>query len=135
MVCFAMIMDQSGMTYLLAEGVSQIFGKAYPVFASSVGTLGAFMTGSNTNSNVVFGMLQKQTAELAGLSIPVVLGAQTTGGSIGSMLAPAKILVGCSTVGLSGKEGPVLRTTLKYGVIITGLIGLLALAIISLGVT
>ena len=93
------------------------------------------MTGSNTNSNVVFGMLQKQTAELARLSIPVVLGAQTTGGSIGSMLAPAKILVGCSTVGLSGKEGPVLRTTMKYGMIITGLIGLLALAIISLGVT
>jgi lactate permease len=93
------------------------------------------MTGSNTNSNVVFGMLQKQTAELAGLSIPVILGAQTTGGSIGSMLAPAKILVGCSTVGLSGKEGPVLRTTMKYGVIITGLIGLLALVVISLSVT
>jgi lactate permease len=135
MVCFAMIMDQSGMTYLLAKGVSQIFGKAYPVFASAVGTLGAFMTGSNTNSNVVFGTLQKQTAELAGLSMTVILGAQTTGGSIGSMLAPAKILVGCSTVGLSGKEGPVLRTTMKYGVIITALIGLLALVVISLDVT
>ena len=65
----------------------------------------------------------------------VILGAQTTGGSIGSMLAPAKILVGCSTVGLSGKEGPVLRTTMKYGVIITGLIGLLALVIILVGVS
>ena len=133
MVCFAMIMDQSGMTYLLAEGISQILGKAYPIFASAVGTLGAFMTGSNTNSNVVFGMLQKQTAELAGLSVAVILGAQTTGGAIGSMLAPAKILVGCSTVGLSAKEGPVLGMTMKYGVIITGLIGLLALVIISLG--
>jgi lactate permease len=121
------------MTYLLAKGISQILGKAYPIFASAVGTLGAFMTGSNTNSNVVFGMLQKQTAELAGLSVAVILGAQTTGGAIGSMLAPAKILVGCSTVGLSAKEGPVLGMTMKYGVIITGLIGLLALVIISLG--
>ena len=127
MVCFALIMDQSGMTYHLAEGISRVFGRAYPLFASAVGTLGAFMTGSNTNSNVVFGMLQKQTAELASLSLPIILGAQTTGGSIGSMLAPAKILVGCSTVGLAGREGPVLGATIKYGLMITGIIGLLSL--------
>jgi lactate permease len=129
MVCFAMIMDQCGMTYSLAEGVSKVFGPAYPLFSSAIGTLGAFMTGSNTNSNVVFGMFQKQTAELAGLGVTVILGAQTAGGSIGSMLAPAKILVGCSTVGLAGKEGPVLGTTMKYGLIITGIIGLTALII------
>lgn len=127
MVCFAMIMDQCGMTYLLAEGVSSVFGRFYPLLSSGIGTLGAFMTGSNTNSNVVFGVFQKQTAELAGLSVTVILGAQTAGGSIGSMLAPAKILVGCSTVGLAGKEGPVLGATMKYGLIITGLIGLIAL--------
>ena len=129
MVCFAMIMGQSGMTYSLAEGVSRAFGPAYPLFSSAIGTLGAFMTGSNTNSNVVFGMFQKQTAELAGLSVTVILGAQTAGGSIGSMLAPAKILVGCSTVGLAGKEGPVLGKTMKYGLIITGIIGLTALLV------
>ena len=129
MVCFAMIMDQSGMTFLLAEGVSKLLGPVYPLLSSAVGTLGAFMTGSNTNSNVIFGMFQKQTAELAGLSVVVILGAQTTGGSIGSMLAPAKILVGCSTVGLAGREGPVLAITMKYGVIITAIIGLLALIV------
>ena len=129
MVCFAMIMDQSGMTYLLAEGVSRLFGPVYPLLSSAVGTLGAFMTGSNTNSNVIFGMFQKQTAELAGLSVAVILGAQTAGGSIGSMLAPAKILVGCSTVGLAGREGPVLAITMKYGVIITAIIGLVALIV------
>jgi lactate permease len=122
-----MIMDQSGMTYSLAEGASKVFGRFYPFFSPAIGTLGTFMTGSNTNSNVVFGLLQKQTAELAGLSVPVILAAQTAGGSIGSMLAPAKILVGCSTVGLAGKEGPVLGITMKYGLIITGFIGLLAL--------
>ena len=127
MVCFAMIMDQSGMTYSLAEGASKVFGRFYPFFSPAIGTLGTFMTGSNTNSNVVFGLLQKQTAELAGLSVSVILAAQTAGGSIGSMLAPAKILVGCSTVGLAGKEAPVLGITMKYGLIITGFIGLLAL--------
>jgi lactate permease len=41
------------------------------------------------------------------------------------MIAPAKILVGCSTVGLAGKEGPVLKKTLRYGLVITGIIGII----------
>ena len=127
MVCFALIMEQSGMTFLLAEGVSRVLGPAYPMLASAVGTLGAFMTGSNTNSNVIFGAFQQQIAEIGGLSVAVVLAAQTTGGSIGSMLAPAKILVGCSTVGLSGREGPVLGATIRYGLAMTTIIGLIAL--------
>lgn len=133
MVCFAVVMDQSGMIYLLAKGISQIFGAAYPFMAPWIGLLGAFMTGSNTNSNVVFGVLQQQTAELAGISTAIILAAQTTGGALGSMIAPAKILVGCSTVGLAGKEAPVLRATLIYGLVITGLIGLATMVAILIG--
>jgi lactate permease len=124
MVCFAMIMDHCQMIVILAEGVSRVFGSFYPLVSPWIGLLGAFMTGSNTNSNVVFGVLQKETAQLAGLSASLILAAQTTGGALGSMIAPAKILVGCSTVGLSGKEGPVLKATLQYGLIITGIVGM-----------
>jgi lactate permease len=124
MVCFAMIMDHCQMIYILAEGISKAFGSIYPLVSPWIGLLGAFMTGSNTNSNVVFGVLQQKTAQLAGLSAALILGAQTTGGALGSMIAPAKILVGCSTVGLSGKEGPVLKATLCYGLVITGIIGI-----------
>jgi len=123
MVGFALIMDHCGMIYLLAEGISRAFGSVYPFFAPWIGLLGAFMTGSNTNSNVVFGVLQQQTADLTGLSAAVILAAQTTGGALGSMIAPAKILVGCSTIGLAGREGPVLRATLKYGLVITAFFG------------
>jgi lactate permease len=62
-----------------------------------------------------------------------MLAAQTTGGALGSMIAPAKILVGCSTVGLSGKEGPVLRSTLLYGLFTTGMIGLMCMLFSLLG--
>ena len=127
MVCFAMIMDHCQMIYILAEGISRVFGPIYPLISPWIGLLGAFMTGSNTNSNVVFGVLQLETAQLAGLSTALILAAQTTGGALGSMIAPAKILVGCSTVGLSGKEGPVLKATLWYGFVITGIIGIIAL--------
>ncbi len=131
MVGMAMIMDHSGMTYLLAKGIGQSMGRMFPLFSPLIGTLGAFMTGSNTNSNVIFAPLQQTTAELLGISALVVLGAQTTGGALGSMLAPAKVIVGCSTAGLAGQEGLVMRKTLPYGLLIAGFIGLVALLVIQ----
>jgi lactate permease len=124
MVGFAMMMDQTGMTYLLAIGLSRTLESVFPFLSPFIGLLGAFMTGSNTNSNVVFAGLQQQTAGLLGLPATVILAAQTTGGSLGSMLAPAKIIVGCSTAGLAGEEGQVLRRTIVYGVLITIVIGI-----------
>jgi lactate permease len=131
MVGMAMIMDHTGMVHLLARGIAEGVGSAFPIFSPLIGTLGAFMTGSNTNSNVVFAPLQKTTAELIGLSSLVILGAQTTGGALGSMLAPAKIIVGCSTAGLAGREGEVMRKTFPYGVLIAGCIGLVAWLFLS----
>ncbi len=126
MVGFAMIMYHTGMTYLLAMGLSQTVQPLFPVLAPFIGVLGTFMTGSNTNSNVVFAGLQQQTAQLLGLSAVVILAAQTTGASLGSMLSPAKIIVGCSTAGLSGSEGQVLRRTIVYGVLIVLVVGAVA---------
>jgi lactate permease len=113
------------MTNIIALGLSRSVENIYPIMAPFIGVLGSFMTGSNTNSNVVFVLLQKQTAELLKLSVPIILAAQTTGGAIGGMLAPARIIVGCSTAGLSGKEGQVLRKTILFGALITVVIGLL----------
>jgi len=130
MVGMAMIMDHSGMTYLLAKGIGQSVGFAFPLFSPLIGTLGAFMPGSNTHSNVIFAPLQQTTAGLLGISALVILGAQTTGGALGSMLAPAKVSVGCSTAGLAGQEGLVMRKTLPYGLLIAGFIGLVAWLVI-----
>jgi lactate permease len=117
MVGFAVVMDHSGMTYVLAEGLGRAAGPLYPLVSPFIGLLGAFMTGSNTNSNVVFGALQQQTAQLLGLSVALILGAQTAGGALGSVLAPAKVIVGCSTVGLGGEEGKVIGKMLLYGLL------------------
>ena len=126
MVGMAMIMDHCGMTSILARGLSSAVGDVFPLLSPFIGLLGAFMTGSNTNSNVVFAPLQQHTAELAGISVLVVLAAQTTGGSLGSMLAPAKVIVGCSTAGLAGQEGRVMRVTAAFGLLITAGIGVVA---------
>jgi lactate permease len=128
----AMIMDHCGMVHLLAQGISESVGGAFPLFSPLIGTLGAFMTGSNTNSNVIFAPLQQTTAQLIGVSALVVLGAQTTGGALGSMLAPAKVIVGCSTAGLAGREGEVLKKTLPYGVLISAFVGMVTWLILSM---
>ncbi len=133
MVGMAMIMDHCGLVHLLARGISESVGGAFPLFSPLIGTLGAFMTGSNTNSNVIFAPLQQTTAQLIGVSALVVLGAQTTGGALGSMLAPAKVIVGCSTAGLAGREGEVMKKTLPYGVLIAVSIGCIAWLVLNLG--
>lgn len=122
MVGMAVTMEQAGMTHLLAEGIARAVGRAFPLAAPFIGALGAFMTGSNTNSNVVFGDLQQSVATLIGVSPLVILAAQTAGGAIGSAFAPAKIIVGCSTV--DADEGPVLRKVMRYGLAIVALLAL-----------
>ena len=118
MVGMAVIMSHSGMTNLLAQGMSKSFGSTlYPFAAPFIGALGAFITGSNNNSNVLFAVLQQNTAEMLGLSIPLILGAQTAGASLGSIFAPAKVIVGCSTVGLGNQEGKVMGRIVGYGMI------------------
>jgi lactate permease len=125
LVGMAMVMDHCGMTYVLARGLSQVAGPFYALVSPYIGLLGAFMTGSNTNSNVVFVPLQQQAARLLGLDVLAILGAQTTGGSLGSMIAPAKIIVGAATVGLIDQEGKVLKRTLLPALLLTGITGLL----------
>jgi lactate permease len=130
MVGVASIMLHSGMTFLLAQGLAESFNRdLYPAVAPFIGALGAFITGSNTNSNVLFAVLQQNSAQLLNLSVPLILAAQTAGGSIGSVLAPAKVIVGCSTVGLSGEEGMVMRKMLGYGMILIGVVAMAAFLI------
>ncbi|MBI2201859.1 MAG: L-lactate permease, partial [Armatimonadetes bacterium] len=133
MVSMATIMAQSGMTYLLAKGMTAVAGSLYPLMAPFIGLLGCFVTGSNTNSNVLFGGLQKDVAIILRENPAVMAALQTTGGALGSMIAPAKVLVGCATAGLKGNEGEVMRLTLRYCLPMTLLMGLLGWAIIGLG--
>ena len=130
MVAMAVVMQQSGMTEALAQGLADSVGAAYPLVASWIGAIGSFITGSNTNSNVIFAALQMRTAELLGLSVPIILAAQTSGAALASVVAPAKLIVGASTAGMEGKEGEVMRAVIGYGgglVLFIGLLTVLAI--------
>lgn len=125
LVAMAVTMQHAGMTQLLAQALSSKAGTLFPFLSPFIGALGSFMTGSNTNSNVVFAQLQQQTALALGISIPVILAAQTAGGAIGSIFAPAKVVVGVSTVS-GADDGQVLKLAAVYGVLILVVLGVVA---------
>jgi len=62
------------------------------------------------------------------LGVPMILAAQTAGGAMGSMMAPAKVVLGCATVGLNNQESQVIGKILIYGlglVLISGIIAMI----------
>ena len=127
MVSMAVIMENSGMTDTLAQGLASGMGQLFPLVAPWIGALGAFMTGSNTNSNVVFAALQLRTASLLGYLPALILAGQTAGASLASVIAPTKVVVGASTAGMAGREGEVMRKLLAYTIPLVLLISLFTL--------
>ena len=127
MVTMATIMENSGMTDTLARSLASSMGRVFPLVAAWIGALGAFMTGSNTNSNVVFGALQLRTAELLGYSAALILAAQTAGAAVASIMAPTKVVVGASTAGMAGREGDILRKLIGYTCVLVLFVSLLVL--------
>jgi lactate permease len=127
MVSMAVIMEHAGMTEILARSLAESVGAGFPLVAPWIGAMGAFMTGSNTNSNVVFGLLQLRTAELLGFYTPLILAAQTAGAGLASVIAPTKIVVGASTAGMAGREGEVMRKLLVYTSLMVAFISILTL--------
>ncbi len=131
LVAMALTMEHAAMTQVLADALSAT-GVFFPLISPFLGALGAFMTGSSTNSNVVFGQLQMNTAETLGLSVALILAAQATGAALGSSFAPAKVVVGNSTV-TGSEEGRVLRGVTLAGLAIILVVGLLVWGISAVG--
>gem|GEM_PF-2404195 len=93
----AQMAGQGGFMLALAREIAGLLGGAYTYMVPLVGALGAYFTGSNTTSNVVFAVLQDSYARLLGHFRLRILALQNTGGGIGSMTSPSKIAVGAST--------------------------------------
>jgi len=125
----AMVMTYSGMTFLLARGLTRLVGPLFPFLSPFLGMLGTIITGNNTNSNVLFGVLQRDAARLLQLDPVPMAALQTAGGALGSMVAPAKVVLATATTGLAGQEGRVIRITLPYAIVLTALMGIIGLLV------
>ncbi|MBF5078874.1 MULTISPECIES: L-lactate permease [unclassified Paracoccus (in: a-proteobacteria)] len=120
----------ASMPITLAEGMAAATGASWPLFAPIVGALGAFIAGSNTVSNMMFALFQFSAAQgigldLAGITIVVVL--QAVGGAAGNMVCVHNVVAASAVVGLTDREGDIIRKTLitmAYYVVQAGLIGM-----------
>ena len=103
-------------------------GMWYPFFGTLLGWLGVALTGSDTASNVLFGSLQRITAEQTGLS-PVLMGAaNSSGGVMGKMIDAQSIVVASTATNWYGHEGRILRYVFWHSLALAALMGLLVLA-------
>ena len=122
------------MPIVLAQGVSAAVGQAWPMFAPLIGAMGAFVAGSNTISNMMFSLFQFSTAEQIGLGAAgagTVVALQAIGGAAGNMICVHNVVAASATVGLTDREGEIIRQTLMpmgYYVVQGGFIGLAMLA-------
>jgi lactate permease len=110
------------MPLALAKAVAAFTGNAWPMFASFVGGLGAFITGSNTVSDLLFAEFQWGVASQLELPRQIIVAAQAVGGGMGNMICIHNIVAACAVVGLSGMEGAILKRTvwpfLLYGTVV-----------------
>jgi lactate permease len=122
----ATVMNYSGMTSSMALALAKT-GVLFPFFSAWLGMIGVFLTGSDTSSNTLFGPLQATTAKLSGLD-PVLMGAtNSSAGVMGKMISPQNLSVGAAGVGAVGREGEILAKVVVHSVILTTLMGLLAM--------
>ncbi len=104
--------DMKGMMTVMAEFLAGIAGKAYLVIAPFIGVLGAFISGSNTVSNILFTNLQYDTALNLQLSTVAIVALQVVGGAIGNITCINNVVAACATVGTTGSEGKIIKTNI-----------------------
>ena len=127
----AVMMKDSGMIGQIAVSLASIFGKAYPLVAPLIGLLGAFITGSNTNSNIIFGSLQEIAAISIGAGTAVMCAAQSIGASVGASMSPPMVAIGAIAAQIQGNEGQIYRKNIISIFIIIFILGVVNFLILS----
>jgi len=100
-------------------------GHFYPFFGTLLGWLGVALTGSDTASNVLFGSLQKISAQQVGVSPVLMAAANSTGGVMGKMIDAQSIVVASTATEWYGHEGEILRYVFFHSIVLACLVGVL----------
>lgn len=120
------------MPIAMAAWVAENVGGVWPLFAPSIGALGAFIAGSNTVSNLMFSLFQHGVATRLAMSGALVVALQAVGAAAGNMVAIHNVVAASATVGLMGEEGATLRKTILPTLYYLAVVGALGLAAVYL---
>jgi lactate permease len=124
MLSLGYVTKYSGMDATLGLALAKT-GKFYPFFGTMLGWLGVALTGSDTASNVLFGSLQRITAEQTGINPFLMAAANSSGGVMGKMVDAQSIVVASTATNYYGKEGEILRYVFFHSLALAALVGIL----------
>ena len=120
--------EQPSMVLYIARMLSQL-GQAYVVLSPFVGVMGAFITGSTTISNLVFGASQLQTALSLEIEPTLILALQLTGATLGNAVCLFNIIAAASVANIQNYRD-ILANNLLPATLAALLVGLLGMAIL-----
>ena len=124
MLAIGYLTRYSGLDAILGLAFART-GVLYPFFGTMLGWLGVALTGSDTASNVLFGSLQRLTAQQLGVSPVLMAAANSSGGVMGKMIDVQSIVVASTTTRWFGQEWQILRFVFIHSVLLAALVGCL----------
>jgi lactate permease len=126
-LALAYVMNYSGATGTLGLAFAAT-GALFPIFSAVLGSLGVFLTGSDTSANALFGALQEVTANKLGMNPVLMASGNSAGGVMGKMISLTSIAVAAAATSMKREdEGRLFGFTLKHSVFLTFVIGLVVM--------
>jgi lactate permease len=113
----AYVMNLSAQTLTIGTWIAGA-GGVLAFFSPIIGWLGTAVTGSDTSSNSLFGVLQVSAAKEAGLDPTLLAAANSSGGVLGKMISPQNLAIGAGVVGLGGREGDLFRRVVGWSILL-----------------
>lgn len=114
------------MPLVLAQAAAELFGDSWPLISPAIGAMGAFAAGSNTVSNMMFGLFQFGVADQINASPLIIVALQAVGGAAGNMICVHNVVAASAAVGMIGKEGTIIAKLLiptAFYLVFAGAIG------------
>jgi len=102
-------------------------GWFFPFFGTFIGWLGVALTGSDTSSNVLFGGLQKITAQQLNLSPILMCATNSAGGVMGKMIDAQSICIATAATNQVGNEGSIFRFVFWHSVALAAIVGIIVM--------
>jgi lactate permease len=116
-LALAYVMNLSAQTLTIGNWIAGA-GGVLAFLSPIIGWLGVAVTGSDTSSNSLFGVLQVTAAKGAGLDPTLLAAANSSGGVLGKMISPQNLAIGAAAVGMAGKEGDLFRRVVGWSLLL-----------------
>ena len=103
-----LMLNGEGELPAMIDALAGVFGQAgplYPLVSPIIGVIGAFMTGSTTVSNIIFGPVQDSAAQALGFDQALILGLQLAGAALGNAVCLFNIIAAATVAGVEDFRG------------------------------